>query len=108
MSQDRSDKLGSALLEYVAAFVREEANHTPLITVTHASLTPNYRGLTVFFTTIPAEGQDDALIFLRRKATDLREYLKKHARLKYIPHINFEIDFGERHRQHIDDISRSL
>lgn len=108
MSLERADRMKSLLMEKVATFVREEANHNPLITITNVSVTPNYRGVVVFFTTIPDGGEQDALIFLKRKGTDLRDYLKKHARLKYIPHIDFEIDYGERHRQHIDDLSREI
>ena len=36
--------------------------------------------------------------------SSFRSYVKKHARLKMIPHIEFAVDFGERHRQHIDDV----
>jgi hypothetical protein len=28
--------------------------------------------------------------------------------LKAIPHVDFEIDYGERHRQHIDDVIRDI
>jgi len=108
MEFDRHDRARSLLTEVVAAFVREEANPNPLITVTNVSVSPNYQFVTVFFTTIPDSGEQDALIFLKRKGTELRAYVKKHARLKFIPHIDFEIDYGERHRQHIDEIAHKI
>jgi ribosome-binding factor A len=108
MSIERTDKMKSVLIHTVAQFVREEANHNPLITITHVTVTPNYRSVTVFFTTIPDGKEHDALIFLQRKASDLRQYLKSHARLKYIPHINFHVDLGERHRQHIDALAQKI
>jgi ribosome-binding factor A len=108
MEYDRHDKMKSVLMEVVATFIREEANTDPLITVTNVLISTNFREVTVFITTIPDSKEANALIFLRRKGTELREYLKKNARLKYIPHINFEIDYGERHRQHIDVITQKI
>ena len=108
MEFDRHDRMKSILIELIATFVREEANPNPLITVTNLSISSNYHDATVFFTTIPNEGEGDALVFLKRKGSELREYLKKHARLKHIPNIDFEIDRGERHRQHIDEVAQEL
>ncbi|HEX4799440.1 MAG TPA: ribosome-binding factor A [Candidatus Paceibacterota bacterium] len=108
MEFDKHDKARSLYTEVIARFVREEANTNPLITITDVRVAPNYQHITVLFTTIPDNGQEGALIFLKRKGGDLRAYLKKHARLKHIPHIDFEIDYGERHRQHIDEIARDI
>jgi ribosome-binding factor A len=108
MEFDRHDRARSLLVEQVAAFVRNEANTNPLITVTDVRISPNYQHATVLFTTIPQSGEQDALIFLKRKGSELRQYLKKHARLKFIPSIDFEIDYGERHRQHIDTIAQQI
>lgn len=108
MEYDKHERAKSVLTEFVAQFIREEANTNPLITVTNIAITPNYRGATVFFTTIPDGKEQDALIFLKRKGSELREYLKKRARLKSIPHIDFAIDYGERHRQHIDVLTQKI
>ncbi len=108
MEFDRSDRMKSLLMEMIAKFIREEANTNPLITVSNLIVSPNNRDVKVLFTTIPNDGEANALIFLKRKGTDLREYIKKHGRFQYIPHIDFEIDYGERHRQHIDDVARKI
>ncbi len=108
MEFDRSDRMKSLLTEMIAKFIREEANTNPLITVSSLVVSPNNREVRVLFTTIPNSAEGDALIFLKRKGTDLRAYIKKHGRFQYIPHIDFEIDYGERHRQHIDEIAQKI
>ncbi len=108
MEFDRKEKARSLFMELTATFIREEANTNPLITVTDVHMSPSSQDVKVFFTTIPDNKEGDALIFLMRKAGELRQYLKKNARLKFIPHIVFEIDRGERHRQHIDEIVHDL
>ncbi len=108
MEFDRSDRMKSLLTEMVARFIREEANSNPLITVSNLVISPNNREVKVLFTTLPESGEQNALIFLKRKGTDLREYLKKNGRFQYIPHIDFEIDYGERHRQHIDTVVQKI
>jgi len=108
MEFDKHDRAKSLLKEVVAQFVREEANTDPLITITSVIISPNYQDVKVLFTTIPDGRENDALIFLKRKGSDLRSYIKKNARLKFIPHIDFEVDFGERHRQHIDEVMKKI
>lgn len=108
MEFDRHDKARSLFQEIVASYVREESNTDPLITITNVIVSPNYHDITVFFTTIPEGKENDALIFLKRKGSDLRGYVKKHSRLKFIPHIQFQVDYGERHRQHIDEVVRKI
>lgn len=105
---DRHDRVRSLLTELVAGFIRDEANTTPLITVTRLDIAPNYRNVKVFFTTIPEGGEQDALIFMKRKGGALRGYVMKHANMKVIPHFTFEIDYGERNRQQIDEIARKI
>lgn len=105
---DHTSRLTSVLQELAATFILQEANTNPLITVTGAHVSADGKHVTLFFTTIPEEKQQDALIFLKRNAGEFRSYIKQKARLKMIPHIEFEVDYGERHRQHIDDVIRDI
>jgi ribosome-binding factor A len=101
-------RLNSVIMETAATFIQHEANTDPLITITSVNTSIDNKYVTVYFTTLPEGKQEDALIFLKRNAGEFREYLKKHARLKAIPHIEFEVDYGERHRQHIDEVIRDI
>ncbi len=105
---DRKSKVEQLIKEAVATFVLHEANTDPMITITRVDMSPDLKRALIFFTTIPDGKEQDALIFLKRTATELRKYLKEHARLKRIPHIDFFIDAGERHRQHVDEVFRSI
>ncbi len=105
---DRHDRAASLIKEVVATFIQHEANTNPMITVTHATVSPDYRRVTVYVTTIPDGREDDALIFLKRSASEMRGFVKKKTNLKIIPHLEFSYDYGEKHRQHIDEIAREI
>lgn len=90
-----------------ADFFARESNGQSLVTVTRADVSPDLKNVTIFFTTLPDTFQETVLHFARRNRTDFREYIKKHAVLKVLPHVEFEIDFGERNRQRIDDLTRN-
>jgi ribosome-binding factor A len=105
---ERHERVVSLIRELAAAFIQNEANPNPLITVTRVTTSPDYRNVTIYITTIPEGREDDAVVFLTRHGSDLRSYLKKKSNLKYIPNLTFAIDHGERHRQHIDDLSREI
>ena len=108
MQTDRHIRVTELLRSVTARFIQQEANTTPLITVTHVTISPDYRKATVYVTTIPDDREEDALVFLKRNGSHLRQYIKKSTNLKYIPHVDFAIDRGERHRQHIDSLVEEL
>ncbi|MEK7639008.1 MAG: ribosome-binding factor A [Patescibacteria group bacterium] len=103
-TSERQAKVAELVQHAAATFVQHEANTNPMITITRVDLSPDLTRALIFFTTIPDGRENDALIFLQRSAHDLRDYLKSHARLKRIPHLDFLLDAGERHRQHIDEL----
>ncbi len=105
---DRHLRVESLIRELVAAFIQQEANTNPLITVTRATTAPDYRRVTIYFTTIPDGQEKEAMAFLQRIGSELRGYIKKKSNLKIIPFIEFSVDYGERHRQHIDEIAREI
>ena len=105
---DRHDRAASLLKEVVAKFIQIEANTNPMITVTHVTVAPDYRRVTVYITTIPDGRESDALVFLKRSASEMRGYVKKKTNLKIIPHLEFAYDYGEKHRQHIDLIASEI
>ena len=107
-SFDRHDRAASLIKEVVAKFIQLEANTNPMITVTQVTVAPDYRRVTVYITTIPDGRETDALVFLKRSASEMRTYVKKHTNLKIIPHLEFAYDYGEKHRQHIDEIARDI
>lgn len=105
---DRQIRASALFKELAAKFIQQEANTNPLITVTSVDVSPDIRRLIIFVTTIPDGREKDALIFLKRNATEMRNYFKRKARIKNIPHIEFMIDAGERHRQHMDELVREI
>jgi ribosome-binding factor A len=105
---DRHLRVESLIKELVAGFIQQEANTDPLITVTRATTAPDYRRVTIYFTTIPEGKEDIAIAFLKRYGGELRGYIKKKSNLKIIPFVEFSVDYGERHRQNIDEIAREI
>ncbi|NCO62157.1 hypothetical protein COZ82_00465 [Candidatus Kaiserbacteria bacterium CG_4_8_14_3_um_filter_38_9] len=105
---DRHDRANSLIKEIVANFIQQEADSNPLITVTNVTISPDYHQATIFFTTIPSDREADALIFLKRQAKEMRGFVKKKSKLKIIPYLEFSVDYGERHRQHIDEIAQEI
>jgi ribosome-binding factor A len=105
---DRHQRVESLLRELVAEYVSVEANSTPLITITQVSVSPDYRQATVYFTTIPEDREQDALIFMQRAGGDLRGHVMKKSDLKFIPNFTFSVDGGERARQYLDTIASKI
>jgi ribosome-binding factor A len=104
----KDEKAAEILRHCAAEFLARESNHTSLITVTKVELGVRGGTSSIFFTVLPETAQQEALEFLKRRRSDFREYLKSHTRMQRLPFIDFKIDFGEKNRQKIEDLSQNI
>lgn len=104
MQSQRQLQVSEQLAHLAADFLGRESNRQSLITVTRADVSPDLSQATVFFTVLPDSYQNTVLDFAKRKRTEFRTYIKKNTHLRRLPFVEFEIDFGERHRQHLDTL----
>ncbi|MCE9541382.1 ribosome-binding factor A [Candidatus Kaiserbacteria bacterium] len=107
MASRRQVQVSEALAHAAGDFFARESNRESLITVTRADVSPDLKNVKIFFTVMPESYETAALNFAKRSRTDFREFIKKHSALSRLPHIDFEIDTGEKNRQRIDDLTRS-
>ena len=105
MQSQRQNKIAEQIAHLAADFLGKESNRQSLITVTRADVSPDLTKSTVYFTVMPDSYQDSALEFVKRKRTEFRTFVKKHTKLRKLPFFDFAIDYGEKHRQHLDTLS---
>ncbi|OGC85936.1 hypothetical protein A3D70_00670 [Candidatus Adlerbacteria bacterium RIFCSPHIGHO2_02_FULL_54_18] len=99
------EKYAEALRVAAAEFLAREANRNTLITVTRAETSADGKRAIVFITAFPEEGEEAALKFANRNRGELGKYLSERTRGMRLPHIEFQIDIGERHRRRLDELS---
>lgn len=100
----RQIQVGLKVRELAQDFFQKESSGMSLITVTRATVSPDLRNSSIFITVLPETKEVAALDFARRQRTDLRNHIKKQLQIKTIPFFEIEIDFGEKNRQHIDEL----
>lgn len=102
----RNEKVANQVKELAAQFLERENDRTSLITVISTTCSPDLRRATIFITVLPTIKEASALLFVKRKLKDLREFLKKNMPIKTIPFLDVAIDLGEKNRQKIDELLR--
>ena len=102
----KDEKIKEAIRHAAAEFLERESNRTALITVTDVSLRARGRVAVILFTVLPAEGEREALAFLKRQRSALRGYIAKRVRMQRLPLIDCAVDVGEKNRQRIDELSQ--
>ncbi|MDO8590275.1 MAG: ribosome-binding factor A [bacterium] len=106
MREIKKEKIGAMIHRLAAEFVRDEASGASLLTITRVELSPTGKEAKIFFTTLPESEEDTALKFLIRKTPEFKRYVRDESRIGLIPHIDFKIDYGERNRQRLDELSK--
>ncbi len=107
MASRRQTQVAETIAHRAADFLARESNRQSLVTVTHADVSPDLKNVMIFISVLPESAEQEVLLFAKRNRTEFREYLKGHAMLKFLPNVDFEIDYGEKNRQRIDDLTRS-
>ena len=102
----REIQVSETIAHLAAQFIERESNHESLITVTRADMSPDLKRVMIFISVLPEKFEEPALAFVKRMRNEFRDYIKKHTRSGILPHIDFEIDYGEKNRQRIDDLTR--
>ncbi len=105
MREIKKGKTVEIIHRLVAKFVQDISTSTSLITITRVELSVTGKEAKIFFTTIPENQEDTALKFLIRKTSEFKKYMRDESRIGLIPHIDFKIDYGERNRQRLDELS---
>jgi ribosome-binding factor A len=107
MSAHRQEQVSQLIAHLAGDFLERESNRNSLLTVTRADLAPNFKSITIYFSVLPESEEKPALDFAKRQRSAFREYLKKHSRLHPVPNIDFELDYGEKNRQRLDELTRN-
>jgi ribosome-binding factor A len=100
-------QLEAQLAELAARYVNTWSNRQSLITVTRATLSNTSDRITFFVSVFPEDAEGPAIGFLMRKRGECREYLKNNASIGRIPHVEFVLDTGEKHRRKVDELLQS-
>ena len=102
------DRTASELTQLAGAFIAQEANRDTLITPTRATLGSDLKNATIYVGVFPNEKTPQALAFLNRNWREFRNFLKDKGHLTVLPNVTFELDEGERSRQHLDEVSNEI
>lgn len=106
MASRRQTQIAESIAHMAADYFARESNRESLMTITHADVSPDLKNVIVFFSVLPAEYEEKVLHFARRQRTAFRNYLKSNGSFKFLPTVDFQLDYGEKNRQRIDDLTR--
>jgi len=103
----RQEKVAGVIKKLAAQFLQIESSGQSLITVTNCTISPDLRKATIFISVLPEKSEEFALQFIRRKRSEMRDYLKKNTKMRVLPFLDVELDYGEKNRQRIDELSKT-
>jgi ribosome-binding factor A len=104
----KKEKMNEILVRLAADFVLRESTPASLITVTRVELNASGKVADLYFTTLPDNQQETALKFLDRKGSEFMSFVRAKSKIGIVPHLRWKIDFGERNRQRLDEISENI
>lgn len=106
MTSRREIQMSEAIAHMAGDFFARETAVKALITVTRSDVAPNFKTATIYLSVLPHTHEKEVLTFAKRARSDFREYMKNHSFFHPLPIVDFKIDYGEKNRQRIDELTR--
>ena len=101
-------KIKEMIRELAADFFSRESNRLSLITVTDVEIRSRGATAVILVTVLPENQEESAVEFMHRQLTDFKEYVRTHSKIQRIPFFEVAIDKGEKNRQRLDEIAKSI
>jgi len=102
----RDERLNEALREAAAEFLAREASPQSLVTVTRAEVHEGGKSGIIYLSVMPESMESQAVAFANRHRSEFGKYFESHVRGAHMPHVEFVVDFGDKNRRRIDEISQ--
>lgn len=106
--KNKEAKLKELIHELAAEFFSRRSNRTSLITVTDVELKSRNSRAVILITVLPENQEVAALDFIHRQLADFRKHVGTHARMMEIPFFEVTVDKGEKNRQRMDELGKSM
>lgn len=108
MTDQKNDKLKELIRELAAEYFSRESNRQSLITITDVELFSRSGKARILMTVLPESAESAAIEFAHRQLSDFRQYVMDKSRIGRIPFFEVAIDVGEKNRQRMDELSKTL
>ncbi|MEN9912797.1 MAG: hypothetical protein RLY66_205 [Candidatus Parcubacteria bacterium] len=105
---NKDNKLKEILRELAAEFFSRESNRQSLITITDVDVFARGSRARILMTVLPVHKEEAALEFAHRQLTDFKHYVMEKSRIGHVPFFEIALDVGEKNRQKMDEISKTL
>lgn len=104
MNEIKNQRANELIMRKASDFIQRESNGQSLITVTNSSTSGDNKRMIIYVTVLPEQKEKAVIDFLKRNRSEFKQYIRENTRLNIIPHFDFEIDFGEKSRQRVDEL----
>ena len=105
---NKDNKLKEMLRELAASFFSRESNRQSLITITDVYVYAHGSRARILMSVLPPTQEEAALNFAHRQLTDFKRYVMDNSRIGHVPFFEVAIDVGEKNRQKMDEIGKTL
>jgi len=104
----KDNKLKEMLQKLAAEFFSRTSNRLSLITITNVEILSHGGKAIILMTVLPESMEKKALEFAHRQLSQFRDFIKEKSRIGRIPFFEVKIDTGEKNRQRIDEMTKSI
>ena len=104
----RDEKLRELIRELAGDYFARESNRQSLITITAVEILKKGSKARLLVTVMPEQKEEAALSFMHRQLTEFRAHVMSKARLMRVPYFEVALDRGEKNRQRLDEVSKTM
>lgn len=105
---NKNEKIKEIIRALAAEYFQRESNGQSMITITDVELRSRGSQAVILATVLPESQEEAAIKFMHRQLGEFRKLVMDKARIMRVPMFDVAIDKGEKNRQRLDAISKTM
>jgi len=100
----RQEKITSHLKNTVSQYLKGIDFESRIVSITRLEISRDLKSAKIFVSSFPVGGEEKVLEILNKEKGEIKKYLSRKTKMKFLPELQFLEDKGEKNRQRIEEL----
>jgi ribosome-binding factor A len=100
----REEKIISFLKHLLSEYLLNLNFKDKIISITNLEISKDLKFAKIYISVYPEKEEEEILKTIKKEKNEIKKYISSHAKMKFLPELDFFVDKGEKNRRRIEEL----